>query len=66
MAPTGIEPATFRLVAQCLEQLRDRSARSVRVLRNDTVRIVDRTADDYYTRYSFRNLSRFLNHEEED
>jgi hypothetical protein len=66
MGPSEIEPATFRLVAQCLNQLRDRSARSVRILFNDTVNTVDRKADDDYTRYSFLNLSRFLKHEEEN
>jgi uncharacterized membrane protein len=66
MASSEIEPATLRIVAQCLNQLRDRGARSVRRLFNDTVNTVDRKADDDYTRYSYLNLSRFLNHEEEN
>jgi hypothetical protein len=66
MGLSEIEPATFRLVAQCLNQVRDRSARSVRLFCNDTVSTVDRKADDDYTRYNFFNLSRFLIHEEEN
>jgi hypothetical protein len=56
MAPSEIERATFRLVAQCLNQLRDRGARSVRILRNDPVSTGDRKADDDYTRYSLFKL----------
>jgi hypothetical protein len=42
MAPSEIEPATFPLLAQCLNHLRGRVARYVRILFKDTVNTVDK------------------------
>jgi hypothetical protein len=45
MAPSGIEPAAFRLVTQCLNQLRRRIAQTVLLVLFSVTNIKDKSGD---------------------